>query len=140
MLNEIKGELLKNQDAIVELLSSFGFEHIKHLRKEIRFARDHQGGQNISIKLENNENVFVSDFARGISKDIFSYIIQEKNVTYRDVIQTTKKILGLGDDWRPQQKKSLFGGIYDNITRQNRDIKLKVYNESSLDKYERCGN
>ena len=140
MLNEIKGELLKNQDAIVELLSNFGFEHINPLRKEIRFARDHQGGQNISIKLENNENIFVSDFARGISKDIFSYIIQEKDVTYREVIQSTKKILGLGDDWRPQQKRSLFGGIYDNITRPNRDIKLKVYNESVLNKYERCGN
>lgn len=140
MLNEIKEELLKNNDAIIHLLESFGFEHIKPLRKEIRFARDEQGGQNISIKLENNENIFVSDFARGVSKDIFSYIIQEKGATFREVIQQTKKILGLGDDWRPQQKRSLFGGIYDGISRQNRDIKLKVYNENVLDKYERCGN
>lgn len=140
MLNEIKEELLKNHDSIVELLSSFGFEHIKPLRKEIRFARDHKGGQNISIKLENNENIKVSDFARGISKDIFSYIIQEKGVTFREVIQQTKKILGLSDDWRPQQKKSLFGGIYDNISRPNKEIKLKVYNEKVLDQYERCGN
>lgn len=140
MLSEIKGELLKNQDAIVELLSNFGFEHIKPLRREIRFARDHKGGHNISIKLENNENIFVSDFARGVSKDIFSYIIQEKGVTYREVIQTTKKILGLDDDWRPQQRKSLFGGIYDSVTRPNKEIKLKVYKENELDKYERCGN
>jgi hypothetical protein len=140
VLSEIKGELLKNQNAIVELLSSFGFEHIKPLRREIRFARDHQGGQNISIKLENNENIFVSDFARGISKDIFSYIIQEKGVTYREVIQSTKKLLGLSDDWRPQQKRSLFGGIYDNINKPNKDLKLKVYNESVLDQYECCGN
>lgn len=140
MLSEIKAELMKNTDAIVSLLEYFDFAHIKPSRKEIRLARDEQGGQNISIKLENNENIKVSDFARGVSKDIFSYIIQEKGVTFRDVIQQTKKILGLSDDWRPQQKRSLFGGIYDNITRPNRDIKLKVYNESSLDKYERCGN
>ena len=140
MLAEIKTELLKNTDAIVTLLECFDFAHIKPSRKEIRLARDHQGGQNISIKLENNENIFVSDFARGVSKDIFSYIALEKGVTFRDVIQQTKKILGFGDDWRPQQKKSLFGGVYDNITRPNKEIKLKVYNESNLDKYERCGN
>jgi hypothetical protein len=140
VLSEIKAELIKNTDAIVTLLEYFDFAHIKPSRKEIRLARDERGGQNISIKLENNENIFVSDFARGVSKDIFSYIIQEKDVTFKDVIQTTKKILGLGDDWRPQQKKSLFGGIYDNVSRPNKDIKLKIYNESVLDKYERCGN
>lgn len=140
MLAEIKAELLKNTDAIVALLESFDFAHIKPSKKEIRLARDERGGQNISIKLENNENIFVSDFARGVSKDIFSYIVLEKNVTFKDVIQATKKILCLSDDWRPQQKKSLFGGIYDNITRPNKEIKLKVYNESVLDKYERCGN
>ena len=140
MLAEIKAELLKNTDAIIALLEYFDFAHIKPSRKEIRLARDEQGGQNISIKLENNENIFVSDFARGVSKDIFSYIIQEKGVTFRDVIQQTKRILCLGDDWRPQQKKSLFGGVYDNIARLSKETKLKVYNDSVLDKYERCGN
>ena len=57
MLAEIKAELLKNTDAIVELLECFNFAHIKPSRKEIRLARDEQGGQNISIKLENNENI-----------------------------------------------------------------------------------
>ena len=140
MLAEIKAELLKNHGAIVELLECFDFAHIKPSRKEIRLARDERGGQNISIKLDNNENIFVSDFARGVSKDIFSYIVLEKGVTFRDVIQQTKKILGLSADWRPQQKKSLFGGIYDNISRPNKEINLKVYNDSVLAKYERCGN
>lgn len=140
MLKEIKEEMLKNTDAIIELLEYFGFAHIKPLKREIRFARDERGGSNISIKLENNENVFVSDFARGISKDIFSYIIQEKNVTFKDVIQKTKKILNLSDDWRPYKKRGLFGGIYDNISCKNRDIKLKVYDECVLNQYEKCGN
>lgn len=140
MLKEIKEELLKDTGAIIALLEHFGFTHIKPLRKEIRFARDERGGNNISIRLENNENVFVNDFARGISKDIFSYIITEKNATFKEVIQKTKQILNLSDDWRPQQKRSLFGGVYDNLSRQNREITLKVYNESVLDKYENYGN
>lgn len=140
MLNEIKEELLKNSDAIIELLEYFEFAHIKPSNREIRFARDEQGGLNISIRLENNENVYVNDFARGISKDIFSYIIQEKSVTFRDVIQKTKQVLGLSNDWRPQQRKSLFGGIYNDIAHPNKEIILKQYDESILDQYERSGN
>lgn len=140
MLNEIKEELLKNPDAIVELLEYFDFAHIKPSSKEIRFARDAQGGHNISIRFERNENVYVNDFARGVSKDIFSYIIQEKSVTFREVIQKTKQILKLSDDWQPQQRFSLFGGIYENIVRTNKEIRLKTYDETILDQYERCGN
>jgi DNA primase len=140
VLNEIKGELLKNQDAIVDLLEYFDFTHIRTSAREIRFARDERGGQNISIRLENNENIFVNDFARGISKDIFSYIIQEKSVTFRDVIQKTKSLLNLSNDWRPQQRNVLFGDIYNNISRKNRDIVPKVYDDSILNRYEKRGN
>lgn len=140
MLGEIKEELLKNPEAIVELMEHFGFEHIKLSSREIRLARNDRGGQNISIRLHNNEHVYVNDFVKGISTDIFSYIIQEKNTTFKDVIRQTKSILGLSDDWMPQQKKALFGGIYSNISCGNRDVPLKTYDESILDKYERVGN
>ena len=140
MLNEIKEELLKNPDAIVELLEYFDFAHIKPSRREIRFARDEQGGHNISIRLENNDNVYVNDFARGVSKDIFSYIITEKDVTFKEVIQKTKHLLNLSDDWRPKQRKSLFGGIYENIAKQSREIILKTYDDSILNQYEEYGN
>ena len=140
MLSEIKEELLKNTDAIIELLDYFDFTHIKPSTREIRFAREDKGGLNISIRLENNENVYVNDYARGVSKDIFSYIMQEKSVTFRDVIQKTKQVLGLSNDWRPQRRKSLFGGIYENISRQNREIRLKTYDDSILNQYEKLGN
>lgn len=140
VLNEIKEKLIENPDKIIELLENFGFEHINHRNTEIRFARDLQGGSNISIRLKNNPYCCVSDWSRGVSTDIISYIIQEKNVTFRDVLQTTKKILGFSADWRPQQKRELFGGIYSGLSCQNREIKLKTYDESILDVYERCGN
>ena len=140
MLKEIKKCLIDNIDAIVELLEYFDFAHIKPLRREIRFGRDLNGGPNIRIKLENNDYLVVNDYSRGIKLDIFSYIIQEKNVTFKEVIQKTKQILNLSDDWTPKQRKSLFGGIYDNIARPNREIKLKIYDESVLGQYERYGN
>lgn len=140
MLNEIKERLIDSPDKIVELLEEFGFEHINHRNTEIRFARSDSGGANISIRLNNNPYCCVSDWARGISTDIISYIIQEKAVSFREVLQATKRILGLNDYWRPQQKQSLFGGIYENITQPNREIQLKTYNESVLEQYEPCGN
>ena len=140
MLNEIKTQLIDNPDKLVELLENFGFERINHRGNEIRFARDWQGGSNISIRLKNNQYCVVFDWSRGVTTDIISYIIQEKNVDFREVLQATKKILGLGNDWRPQQKKVLFGGIYNNLSCKNREIQLKTYDESVLDQYEKVGN
>ena len=140
MLNEIKEQLIDSPDKIVELLDDFGFEHINHRNTEIRFARSDSGGANISIRLHNNPYCCVSDWARGISTDIISYIIQEKAASFREVLQATKRILGLNDSWRPQQKQPLFGGIYENITQLNREIQLKTYDESVLEQYEPCGN
>ena len=140
MLSEIKKELLKQPNVIVEILEYFDFTRIKLSGREIRLARDHKGGLNISIRLENNECLYVNDWSRSINADIFSYIMQEKNVTFRDVIQKTKQLLNLGDDWRPKQTHALFGGLYANLTCPHREIKLKTYNEDVLDRYERCGN
>ena len=140
MLNEIKERLIENPEKLVELLEDFGFEHINHRNTEIRFARSDSGGANISIRLKNNPYCVVFDWSRGVTTDIISYIIQEKSVDFRDVLQATKKILGLGNDWRPQQKRSLFGGIYNNIACQKREIQLKTYDDNVLDQYEKCGN
>ena len=140
MLSEIKTELLKKPESIMELLEYFDFAHIRPSTKEIRFARDDRAGQNIRIRLENNEYLVVNDYSRGVRLDIFSYISQEKNTTFREVLHQTKLILGLDDNWHPQQRQSLFGGIYDNLTRPNREIQLKIYDESILDQYENYGN
>ena len=140
MLNKIKEQFIEQPEKLIELLENFGFEHINHRGSEIRFARSDSGGANISIRLKNNPYCCVSDWSRSISTDIISYIIQEKNVDFRDVLQSAKKILNLSNDWRPQQRRSLFNGIYDNISCKNREIKLKTYDESVLNKYERIGN
>ena len=140
MLNKIKEQLVEQPEKLVDLLSHCGFEHINHRGNEIRFARDWQGGSNISIRLKNNPFCCVSDWSRGICTDIISYIIQEKSVEFREVLQAAKKILNLSDDWRPQQRKLLFGGIYQNLSCYNKEIKLKTYDESVLNCYERISN
>ena len=140
MLSEIKEQLLEQPDAIIKILDYFDFAHITPSSREIRFARDHKGGKNISIRLERNKCLYVSDWARAVSADIFSYILQEKGVTFREVIQKTKQVLNLNDDWRPKPKHQLFGGIYSNVICSNKEVRLKTYDEDILDQYEACGN
>ncbi len=138
-ISDIKELLLKDVDNIVVLLEEYDFCHINLRQNEIRFARDEKGGRNISIRLQNNEWLNVSDFARGYKGDVFSFIAQERNITFRDVLLTTKKILGLSDNWEPKKKASLFGGIYQNIGK-NAKPELKTYDESILDQYPKQGS
>lgn len=139
MLKEIKEEMLKNTDSIIELLEYFDFAHIHQNDKEIRFARDNDGGQNIRIRLDHNEYLCVVDFVRSERLDIFSYIIKEKNVSFPEVIQKTKEILGLDANWMPKKKLGFFNNIYDKIGKTN-NIELKTYDISILNQYENIGN
>lgn len=138
-ISDIKERLLEEPQKITELLEHFGFERISLRHNEIRCARDHEGGPNIAMRLQDNQFCNIADFARGYKGDVFSFIAQEKNVSFREVLQTTKKILGLSDDWRPQTRHSLFGGIYDRVHKQG-DYEPKTYSENVLDNYIPCGN
>ena len=138
-ISDVKEKLLEEAETIVELLEEYNFCHINSKPQEIRCSRDDKGGPNISIRLHNNPWANVSDYARGIYTDIFSFIAQERGVTFREVLLSTKKILGLGDDWEPKKKYQLFNGIYANIGK-NAKPKSTIYDESILNQYTKCGN
>lgn len=140
MFRELKKQLLEDPQHIVSLLETFDFCKMQVKSNEIRFARNEAGGLNIRIRLQNNENLTVVDFVNGVHTDIFAYIVSECGATLREVLQETKKILGLEQDWQPKKKKMLFGGIYENIGKPYSNISPKIYPEEILKQYERCGN
>lgn len=137
MFAELKSRLAANPDNVVALLEQYGYEHINIKGNQIRCARNNEGGQNISVML--NDDLYANDFVTGNHGDVFSFICNERNTELREVLQTTRGILGLGEDWRPIQKVSLFGGIYDHIGRR-RIMDYSVLPESTLDAYERIPN
>lgn len=139
MIQELKKQLLENPENICTLLEEFEFEHITIKRNEIRFARNSEGGQNIRIKLENNDYLNVTDYARSEHCDIVSYIIKEKHTDFRTILTAIKRILHLSDDWRPQSRRLIFGGVYENIMHKV-DAPPKVYDESTLDEYLKAPN
>lgn len=138
-ISDIKERLLEEPQKITELLEHFGFERISLRHNEIRCARDHEGGPNIAMRLQDNPWCNVVDFARGYKGDLFSFIAQEKNVSFREVLQTTKKILNLDDYWEPKKTRHLFGGIYSRIYKQS-EYNQKTYDEDILAPYQPCGN
>lgn len=140
MISELKKQLLEDPENICTLLEEFEFEHITIKRNEIRFARNSDGGQNIRIKLENNNYLNVTDYARSEHCDIVSYIIKEKHTDFRTILTAIKRILNLSDDWRPQSnKREIFGGVYSRIINKTKP-QPKVYNESILNNYLKVGN
>lgn len=139
MFVEIKKLLIEQIESLLDMLEFYEFEHITYKQKEIRFARDIDGGQNISIKLENNENLMVRDFVYSISEDIFAFIMRMRNVPLRDILLKAKSLLNLDDSWEPSHRISLFGGIFDNITKKQEDIAHSIP-EETLDKYDLAPN
>ena len=140
MFAEIKLLLINQIDSLCELLELYGFENINYRHSEIRFARDADGGQNISIKLENNDALMVHDFVKSIHTDIFAYIMQEKGATLRDILREVKRLLKLEDNWTPAKRVQLFGGIYNQIATKENIDEIKVYDEKILDEYSKDFN
>lgn len=141
MLDEILKRLSENPEAIVELLEYYECGKIKVNTREVRFARDDrsESGLNISIRLVNNDACFVKDFARSEANNIVSWLCKEKNVKFKDVLVTIKRILHLSDDWRPQNRRLIFGGVYEHIIHRE-DSPPKTYDESILDDYLKVPN
>lgn len=139
MLTDIKQMLIENPEHIVELLERFEFCHIHLKRTEIRFARNEEGGQNISIRLEDNPSIYVKDFVTNENGDIIAYIMKNRSVKFIEVLSEIKSILGLGDDWEPPKRDALFGGFYDRIG-EDRQVEIQTYPESIMNQYVDKGN
>ena len=141
MLDEILKKLSENQEAIVELLEYYECGKIKVNTREVRFARDDrpESGLNISIRLTNNDACFVKDYARSEVNNLVSWLCKEKNVKFKDVLINIKNILHLSDDWRPQSRHLIFGGVYEHIIHRA-DSPPKTYDESILDDYLKVPN
>ena len=78
MLKDIKRELLSNPQAIVNILEAYDFYKPRiHNNREIRCGiNEGSNPTGIRIKLINNDNLFVTDYIRGISYDLINYIIK----------------------------------------------------------------
>ena len=135
MLKEIKKELLDNPEKLEELLEYFNFYNIHIHQSYISFGRAHDSSKkSIVVRLEKNDYLYVTDYARNISKDLFSYISEQRLVDFKDIIGVVRNILGVDEFSLFNESRGIFGGFYEKI-RKRSEYSVRTYDESILDKY-----
>ena len=135
MLKEIKKELLGNPEKLKELLECFNFYNVHIHQSYISFGRAQDTSKkSIVVRLEKNDYLYVTDYARNISKDLFSYISEQRLVDFKDIIGVVRNILGVDDFSLFNESRGIFGGFYEKI-RKRSEYSVRTYDESVLDKY-----
>lgn len=138
MLTEIKQKLLNQPEMIVSLLERYGYAHIKLHREYITCGRDESSSpKSIAIWIKDNDYLYVKDYPRGIHQDLIAYLMEQRGVEFKTVINTIKSILGIDDYWSYfQQKPKVFGGFYDKIRKKNEPVPVRTIPEDTLKKFE----
>lgn len=140
MLEEIKKELLNHPDKLKEVLEHFGFCNIVIRPNYLQFGRSKGSSRkSIVIRTDKNKYLYVTDYARNINADLFSYIMEQKNVSFADILNVIKGKLGISDYYDFFEHKGIFGGFYDKIRKHN-TTQVRTYDESILNEYMACGN
>lgn len=137
MFKEIKQKLLDNPDSIINILESFEFYQPRILHNEIRCGL-YEGSNPtaIRIKLIDNDNLFVTDYSRSMYYDIINYIIKSKNADFKNVLNVIKQELDIDNYYDLSINKSVFGGFYNHISKQQSELYTKTYTEDILEQYD----
>ena len=136
MFEEVKEKLLEQPESIKHILDTFGFDKIRIRNRELRCS--FEPGMNptaVVIRLQDNPNLFVKDYERNLSLDLINYLIKSKNIPFKDVMNVIKQELHLDSIYNYKRKSSLFGGIYDHISRSNGEIEVTTYPEEILEQF-----
>ena len=118
MLADVKKELINHPDKLKDVLEHFGYCNIVIRLKYISFGRNEESSKkSIVINLENNEYLYVIDYARNIRKDIFSYIIHQRKLEFIDLLHEVRHILCITDYYDFFYNRGIFRGLYEKITK-----------------------
>lgn len=139
MISEMKRKLFNDPSGIVSILEDYSFCHIKINDKEIRFARDYDGGPNIVIRLTNNDALIVVDYPRALRCDLIAYLIKTKGCTFKEIIAKMRAVTGMTGVYKPVQTREIFGGIYKNVHKRTKP-QIETYPDSLLERYFPYGN
>ena len=142
MLQDIKRELLKSPETIAKVLEHYNYAHIKIRDEYMSFGRDiNSSPKSIVIRLNDNDWLYVKDYPRNINTDLFSYIIQQRGVTFNDVMTTVKNCLGVSDYYSLFKSKNAFNSFYASTRPTNKEVlPLKIYQKEVLSPYKQIGN
>lgn len=142
MIEYIKKQFLINIDKLIEFIEYYEYVNIKIHSNYISFGRDiNSSPKSITLYTQDNEHLIVKDWSKNQSKDLFNYIVTNRNKTFKEVISCAKKILGIynGVYYKENISYKVFGGFYSNV-KNRKKMEIKTYDESILNEYIPCGN
>ena len=135
MADSVIAELRGNPDKIEAVLDKTGFYNIKNKGKHIHFAFDDEGGNGSCVVDIENLNYY--RFSRSEGGDIFSAIMQKKELKFPQSISYIKGLLGLDNSSITfidrKDKEKLFGGVFNKYKEDN----YRVYSINEID-YKLC--
>lgn len=135
-MKQLKEKLLQG-DNIEKVLEYFNYDKIKRVSKdEVRCAL-HSEGNATAIRIKLNENISAIDFARNISGDIIKLIMVNRELSFKEVIEGIKEVVGVSDIHFNNKSEQTFLSIFNklNHAKKNRSTKLEQYPETVLDDY-----
>ena len=136
MFEEVKAKLLEQPESIINILETFGLHKVRINGREIRCAREEGANPTaVVIRLANNENLLIKDYELNATLDIINYLIKIKGASFKDVMNAIKQELHLDSIYNYKRKVGLFGGIYNNVCRNNGEISVTTYPEKILKHY-----
>ena len=141
LLEDIKKELISHPEKLKDVLEHYNYHNIVIRNTYMSFGRSEESSKKaIVIRLQNNDFLWIMDYSRNINKDLFSYIMEQRKVTFSDVLNTVKITLGISDYYDFfDSKRYVFGGFYERIRKRD-TCKIRTYDESILKPFKRCGN
>ena len=136
MLNDLKKKLMEDPDLLIQILEHYEFTSIRKHTNYISCARESgASAKSITIWLENNDNIYVKDWARNFYGDIFVFLKETRGEDFSSVLNVIKSILDIADSSFESSSHSLWGGYFESFQRETKDVSIKIYSESELDRY-----
>lgn len=137
MLGETKKRLIEEPEKLKQFLEAFGFGHVKIHRTYLSFGHDETTSpKSVTIRLENNNYCYVTDYSWNINKELFSYVMDVRGIKFIDVINVLKAILDVSDIDNYKYSRRAFGGFYDAVKDRKTPKEIKVIDNSELDQFE----
>ena len=136
-VSQLSDNLKENTDIILDILEELECENISYRqgKKEVRFSRDSDTNPT-SIKL-NLENLSYRCFSNNTRGNIYSLIMERKNLEFNETLRYVAKKLGITGTVSSKKVKLPFGGFYKTLIKQTEEPEslMQTYDVSILDPY-----
>lgn len=132
---EIKSEFLSNPELLARYLENW-FYHIRIKSKFISCGRaEDSSPTGLTLYLKENDDLHIIDYSNAINEELFSYLIEQRGETFRNLMLLANEVLGLDAGFSSEKETYFFEGLYQSISEEKTETRSE-YPEACLDEFE----